>query len=338
VRYTAPKPTEGGDLFVSSRASTWAFNMAAVLLLISVQILTCQLGEPPPPNQSSEAVEFINKITQLQFSRARDADAQEKLEKQGQEMLAKYTDPDKQALIHYSLCHAHAQSGVIRPELIIEHGTAALPNLKDEFLRMRTYVYVGDAQQIMYTRLKDFPHGRTLAAAVYLAGLRELLHSHDSPMNAPTPHDSNISWPNPSDTNFDERTRAFNKYFGGNTKERKPREWILHRDVLEHQLTDLYQRAPAAFDEFQKLGVKAGLTQAVLDDLVDQSTKAYKKSQPAMLAEGGKPVADAILNDKVVGLRFRPLLVLNALIVLVLLSVITIQWHRRLLRYPKEKA
>jgi len=289
-----------------------------VILLVLLPTLACELGASSGDAvQPAVDAEFSRAIAKVQYARARDAKSQEKLERDGEEMLARFTTAEQHALIHYWLCHAHAQSGVVRPDMIVEHGTAALRGLHEESLRMRAYVYVGDAQQI--ANRKDFPLGRELAAKSYMKGLSELLHAHDLPDVAPPLPPNPVPFPTRDDPSFKETDHAYSEYIAEREKARHTRELVMHRDVLERQIVELYRRLPVATGELRSLGDSDGLPASLVASLTDRAAdglrlvaRGHSETGPAKgigIEAGSKP-----------GLALRPLLALNILVIVVLIA------------------
>lgn len=98
----------------------------------------------------------------------------DKVESRGGDLLEEHPSPEEQGRIHYQLAHVHAQSAQKDLELVIEHAQRALSFPLDPDLRLRAYVYWGDALRILHRRKKaPYAEGRRLAAPVYLEGLKE---------------------------------------------------------------------------------------------------------------------------------------------------------------------
>ncbi len=296
--------------------------MTAILLVL-LRTLACELGAGSGDAvEPVTAAEFDQAIVRIQHSRARDAESQEKLENESKDLLFRFDAPDQQALIHYSLCHAHAQSDVVRPDLIIEHGTRALTGLKDESLRMRTYVYVGDAQQV--ARRTDFPAGRTLAAQSYLAGLSELLHDHELPATAPAIPIGFFNNLPQNDPRFEEKERARQNAIAAQASAKVVADLVMHRDVLTHQIVDLYARSPNGTDELARLINDAELPAVLARDLNEKVSTAA-----ARLPRGSNAVASSSQDGSARVGGWHALLIVNAVVFLALAATVLARWNNR---------
>ena len=174
----------------------------------------------------------------------------------GKKLLETYPDPKEQGQIYYMLAHVHAQSGLVRPEKVVEYARKALDHSLEARQVPRLYVYWGDAVQIAKAREAKvpFPQRRKWSAVIYLAGLREVLR-HPLPAKAsePPPFDRGLVR-DPPPGKEEEGRQHLAKYEAARQLASFQRDMIQHRDVLTRQLADLYlRRSPVDHEELRHL-------------------------------------------------------------------------------------
>lgn len=97
------------------------------------------------------------------------------IDRMGQELLGRYSDPKSQGRIYYQMALTAVQSGLGRaPEKIAEYCKKALELHDDPLDRGRVFCYFGDLFQVWNTHGSDVER-RRLAAKMYLNGLKESL-------------------------------------------------------------------------------------------------------------------------------------------------------------------
>ena len=88
-------------------------------------------------------------------------------------LLNKYPDPKDQGRIYFALVQVYGQSGLARPQRIIDGVRKALQLPLDPSHRIRLYVYWGEALCVLAPG-DPFSGRRRAATTVYLEGLMEL--------------------------------------------------------------------------------------------------------------------------------------------------------------------
>jgi hypothetical protein len=177
----------------------------------------------------------------------------EQVEELGNELLARYKEPQAQGRIYYQLAFTLAQSGITKNQDHLErYCQKALELNKTPLERARMFCFYGDLLSVRKT-LPDFPTQRREAAAVYLRGLKELidLQLPEGPGELPPVDKIGDLGLGPNDpetlkqleqNQAQQKTREEAKFFN---------EAAMHRKVLAGQLVYLYSRPPYNLKEFQ---------------------------------------------------------------------------------------
>jgi hypothetical protein len=174
----------------------------------------------------------------------------DEVDRRGEELLKKYSNPRDRGRIYYQLAHVHAQSGVRRPEQVIAYAEAALQCPLGLSQQLRLYTYWGDALGVSKEK-KPFAARRTEAAAIYLKGLREV-SALKLPEKPPEPEP--MTFFNGPDA--EENRRKGQEQWVRRRQIDYQREMIKHRDVLQGQIVSLYGRRPVATEELRDTATK----------------------------------------------------------------------------------
>ncbi|MCI0640590.1 MAG: hypothetical protein L0Y72_22770 [Gemmataceae bacterium] len=172
----------------------------------------------------------------------------------GRTLLEKYTDPKERGQIYYWLAHVHGQSGLRKPEKVVEYAKKGL-ELPIELLQVPTlYCYWGDAVQIARSGAREpVPARRKWSAVVYLAGLREMLRyplPHKAP-ELPAVGRGLVRNALPGENEVILKQQA--KQIAARRFAEFQREMIWKRDILVGQIAAMYQHPPDAPEELREL-------------------------------------------------------------------------------------
>lgn len=177
------------------------------------------------------------------------------VDQRGEELLRKYPDPKGQGQIYYQLAHIHAQSGLTRPERVVEYAKKALGYPLEPSQRMRLFVYWGDALRVGNPK-EPFPANRRSATAPYLEGLKELLKDKlpDKAPELPPVFAYQVDGP---EAEVERVREQHKKAVAARKQAEQLGEMVKHRDVLVGQIAGMYGRKPFATEEVSELAREA---------------------------------------------------------------------------------
>lgn len=187
------------------------------------------------------------------------------VDERGARLLKDYSSLGDRGRIYYQLAHVHAQSGLRRPEKVIEYTKKALEYPLDTDHKLRLYVYWGDALQV--TTDHPLVVRRKAAATAYLDGLAEVL-KYKLPEKAPELPPVFIFDAVGDDPQAEQLRQRHKQAVEVRKQAEFQREMIGHREVLISQIVGLYRQKPAAIEELQELAKKALKSQAAVDRLL----------------------------------------------------------------------
>jgi hypothetical protein len=242
------------------------------------------------------------------------------VDKTGAEILNKYSAPTDRGQIYYQLAFIYGQSGLRRPEKLIEYAKKAMDLPLEEDQRLDLFIYWGDAQR--FADPKSPPaERRKKAATVYLDGLRET-QELSIPAKAP-----NVPAGMKGDVSGDPKMVAAwqKRQQEASDAQRKAKaqiELVQDRDILMNQVVDLYTSPPFATDEMIEIASKKQLNPAAIDALVERVNTAIAAMpkpapiEPAPIKPPTQPLAHKGLF--IVWGSFAALLLVFALVILAL--------------------
>ena len=204
------------------------------------------------------------------------------VDKTGAEILNKYSAPTDRGQIYYQLAFIYGQSGLRRPEKLIEYAKKAMDLPLEEDQRLDLFIYWGDAQRFADPKSPSAER-RKKAATVYLDGLRET-QELNIPAKAPR-----VPIGMMGDVSGNPKMVAAWQKRQQEAAEAQQRakaqiELVKIRDVLMNQVVDLYTAAPFATDEMIGLASKKQLNPTVIDALVERvNTTIAAIPKPAMI-------------------------------------------------------
>jgi RNA polymerase sigma-70 factor (ECF subfamily) len=194
------------------------------------------------------------------------------VEKRGQELLARWTQPEDQARIYFMLAHVYGQTGIDRNfSPVMKYARLALPNERDPVQRARLFMYLGCAATIdPDAGLRDLPVKRRRATAAYLEGYKEVL-ALKLPEKVPElPQRAVDNAEEPSPRFWETWLRRYRTAMW--LKAREEAEYVrsmhFYRDILIRQIVELYQREPKDDEELRRLACEALDDPRAVEDLL----------------------------------------------------------------------
>jgi hypothetical protein len=230
----------------------------------------------------------------------------DEVERRCDDLLQRYTKPEEQAKIYFELAQVEGQSGMQRPEKLIEYVKKALELPIDPSKKLRLYIYWGDAIQVSHRGVhnEELVAARREAVMPYLHGLRETI-KYDLPEEKPDhPHFVTITYYGPTDTDeYQELLRKRQEQTDAKRKAVFQRQMIEHRDVITSQISLMYSRFPLATDELQKLAMGVLGDEAAANRLMSHVKGHIQKRLDNMVrAETNKLVEDLMLPSADTGM------------------------------------
>jgi RNA polymerase sigma factor (sigma-70 family) len=212
--------------------------------------------KPPPapaPKPEEGALSLQERLAKLDALRNGDQTPFDEVEKQGKELLARFTQPEEQAKIYFMLAHAYGQSGIgLHPDRVTKYARLALRDERDPLQRAWLHTYLGCAVEVdPDARLRQFDERRRRAATAYLEGYKELL-ALKLPDKAPElPVVGKVE---NGDAREQEAARRKNEAdMQAWRQARSTQDLVAQRDILVRQIVELYRRPPAADAELREL-------------------------------------------------------------------------------------
>lgn len=244
-----------------------------------------------------------------------------KVDQFGAKLLQTYPEPKEQGQIYYNLAHIHAQSGVAKPDRLIEYAQRALEFPLDPSRRARLFVYSGDAIQVRGQQGQlPFTGTRKSAALQYLKGLKEVI-GYNLPEQPPDlPSVSRFSIEPASGPVYEAMKHKHDQQQAALMQARFQGEMIIHRDVLQKQIVSIYTRRPIAIDELQNIGTHIIGKGKDLDRLMAMVNDKVSKLPPELVITNPSAPPSRSGPAKL-GLRFflyaLPLLAIVGILILI---------------------
>jgi RNA polymerase sigma factor (sigma-70 family) len=221
------------------------------------------LGEekPPapksPPRTEEADPSLQERLAKLDALRNGPKTPFDEVEKQGKELLARYTQPEEQAKIYFMLAHVYGQSGIhLHPDRVTKYARLALRDEGDPLQRAWLHTYLGCAAEVDpdagFRKSEDRRHR---AATRYLEGYKELLALKlpDKPPELPQVRGVENSDPREQELARRKNEAAMRAWH----QARYLQDLIAQRDILVRQIVELYRRPPAADAELEELAEHA---------------------------------------------------------------------------------
>lgn len=253
----------------------------------------------------------------------------------GKMLLQKYDRPEDQALIFCQLAHTYAQSGMTRPDRVLEFCEEALKLPLPPAKKLLLFIYGGDACQAINRVLKDsekqdFPETRRNATKWYVDGL---LDSQKYSLPEVKPSDAtrgNLEMVigDADDPEFQRRVKEYNQENADFEERRKKAQqdqqaWE-YRRVLYDQIVYLYLRQPTDDAEFHELATR------LPDPMSEVLLKRFSEKSPMRQsppARSVSPESKSKGDDKTApGFHGRYLLVVGNFLVL---GCLALYFYRR---------
>lgn len=233
-----------------------AFRLDNVFI---VAVVFCSLLGASTFATGQDLEEELRNIDSLRSGRKTPLD---EVDRRGSELLKRFSKPEEQGHVYYMLAHVHAQSGLQEPQKIIDYAKKGLSLPLDPSRKMRLYVYLGDATRVSKSG-GSFMDKRKAAAEIYLRGLNEVL-KHDLPEKPPPfPRMSLISG-----GDEEENQREMDEQLARRRQVEFVREMIMHREVLERQITSIYKRRPFDREELKEIASPILEQPAIVQELI----------------------------------------------------------------------
>ncbi len=222
-------------------------------------------GAPGPRDYPKELRTELYRLDRLRKGRDTPFD---QLEDLGGKLLEKFPGPKERGQVYYWMAHVYAQSGLVRPEKVVEHAKKALELPLEPLQAPRLYVYWGDALRVAGAK-EPLATRRKHSAVVYLAGLREVMRY---PLPAKAPMLPGIERSSRGDKRSAKESESLQRQVAAREFAEFQGVMVQHRDVLVRQIAELYNRPPIADDELRELA--AGVLREAW--LVDGFQRALK--------------------------------------------------------------
>lgn len=191
----------------------------------------------------------------------------DEVDSRGTALLQKYDRPEDQALIFCQLAHTYAQSGMTRPDRVLEFCEEALKFPLPPAKKLLLFVYGGDACQAINRVLKDsekkaFPETRRNATKWYVEGLldsQKYALPDEKPSDA-TRGNLEMVIGDADDPDYQRRVKEYNQENADFEERRKKAQqdqqaWE-YRRVFYDQIVYLYLRQPTDDTEFQEFATR----------------------------------------------------------------------------------
>lgn len=193
----------------------------------------------------------------------------DEVDRVGNELLKKYTEPEEQGKIYYQLALLHAMSGMTRPEKMIEYVRRAHDFPLEPPQRLQLYVYWGDAIQIQNAGVLGdaLADKRKLAVSPYLEGLKELAQ-YNLPETKPKLRGVFKAVAPEGSPGYEEMVKEHEQALAAAYKAILERKLIDARDTLTGQIVYLYTRRPLATEELEELATQKLQDAAAVDRLM----------------------------------------------------------------------
>jgi len=230
----------------------------------------------------------------------------DEVERRCNDLLQRYTKPKDQAKIYFELAQVEGQSGMQRPEKLIEYVKKALELPIDPSKKVRLYSYWGDAIQTSHRGVhnEELVAARREAVMPYLRGLRETI-KYDLPEEVPDlPEFRTVTYDGPTDTDeYQELLRKRQEQIEATEKAVLQRQMIQHRDVITSQISLMYSRLPLATDELRKLAMEVLGDEAAVNQLMSHVKEQIQKRPDEMVrVETNELVEDLMLPSADAGM------------------------------------
>jgi hypothetical protein len=175
---------------------------------------------------------------------------------EGQQLLEQYPGEGDQGRIYAELAHIYAQTGMRRPgdaQRVIDYAQKALQKPLDPALRLRSYLYWGNAhvRSDPSDVMRSFFQGRAAAGAAYLKGLKEA-QQYNVPEVAPERPAFDLLRALRS-PDFERLQEA---YYRQVKRYEYERDMHMYRSALQGQLLFFYTRHPYAASELRGLATE----------------------------------------------------------------------------------
>lgn len=224
------------------------------------------------------------------------------IDRAGEELLRMHSDAGDQARIHFLLAHLHAQTGLKSPEALIHHAKKASELPLDLVLRVKLYLYWGDALQVSNAGVT----GDTLAekrgevVVPYLIGLNELANTDlpDTPPRLPQVFKFVIPAGAPG---YEETVQEHEQALAAWRKAKSETELIELRDALTQQIVFLYTRRPFNNPELselarQKIGNETEATRLISS--VETGVRHRAQQLGVVLSQDSSSAAETTKRDQ----------------------------------------
>ncbi len=168
-------------------------------------------------------------------------------------LLAQFGTPEQQARIYYQWAHVEAQSGLQRPQKVIELVTKALGLPLDTERRLQLYAYWGKSIEASNRGVRGdaMMAVRREAVVPYLRGLAEAVAVVTTTENSPLPPDLPMQGRDMV-MHAESTARSYAKW----SQERHLERYRRYRDGLEGEISYLYSRSPFATREIEVLATQ----------------------------------------------------------------------------------
>ena len=189
------------------------------------------------------------------------------VEKRGKELLAEFTAPEEQGQIYFHLVEIHGMTGMVHPDLVIQHAQSALALVTHPFQRLWLYVYWGGATRSAnehkpIEKQEPFFQMRRVAVKPYLLGLKEA-QKYNVPDEMPSlPKGGNMLYDvtapegSPEYKQLQELKKKNDEQIAARQEAQYSRKlWIEHQALL-NGVVELYSRPPYAASELREMATQ----------------------------------------------------------------------------------
>lgn len=248
---------------------------------IALAFCAVPVAADPPPQEGDQLGKSLAALNHLRRGKETPFAS---IDTEFESLLKEYPRAEDQGRIYAQIAHLYAQSGMRRPgdaQRVIDAAQEALRNPIEPRLRLRTYLYWGDA----YARMdptdfrRSYIAGRADAATAYLKGLKEAAQYHIPEVVQDLPR---LSFPKKGEEK--DLLRQLEARQPQLKRIQTDREMHMYRSCLQGQLLFLYTRRPYAGSELRRLATEilgdAGHVEKLMKTIPSEALKDETPPKP----------------------------------------------------------
>lgn len=231
-----------------------AWKIDSILSMSMIEKIILEEPSFPEPIPKAETLTLEGPLLALDKLRAGANTPWEQVEKQVNELLAKYPAPASQGRIHWQAAHVYGQSDISGHAAdVTRHAQLALKYERDPVQRGWLYMYLGSAAEVRDTKPETFVERRANATKWYLKGYDELLPYRLPEIAPELPAVNKLGTELGPQDEFDPDRVAAEVRHATEIKVREEtavtRELVQRRDIYIGRLQDLFGRMHEMYDK-----------------------------------------------------------------------------------------